>query len=203
MPASLQVHRWPAEAQQLLAEPQLLIAAVDTEKTAKRETVRQLVRRVLQEILSQRLGCAREEIQWLASPGQPLQLAAPHQQIGLSFSHEAGCSLIAINLAGPVGIDLLLQSENPAWQDEIPQLAADYLGPQVAAQLNRSTAASQTRQFAIAWAAHEARLKCLGLALSEWTPALGEQLAHCRTQALALSPNYLAAVALLVETTTG
>lgn len=190
------VHRWPAEAQQLLAEPSLLIATVDTAKTAKRETVRQLVRRAAGEILALRLPGRAAPIQLLSKPGLPLRLAPPDQSIGISFSHEAGCSLIAINLNGPIGADLLQTPENPAWQREILSLANDYLGPEIAAQLARQSVPEQARHFATAWTQHEARLKCLGLALCEWTPDLQQILGACRAQSLMLARDYFGAIAI-------
>lgn len=53
--------------------------------------------------------------------------------------------------------------------------------------------------FAAAWAAHEARLKCIGRPLVEWSPALSARLAGVRSAAVELPPwaaaDHVAAVA--------
>lgn len=189
------VYRWPAEAEQLVAEPALLIATVHTPKTAKREFARQRVREALVEILAGRLNCPVHVFRLTAAPGEPPRLAAPYQEIGISFSHDAGCSIIAINLSGPIGIDLLQLDDKPSWENETLSLAADYLGPEISAQLHSLTGQKQISEFAQAWVAHEARLKALGLPLSEWSAALEKQLENCLVYRLNLPAPMYAAVA--------
>ena len=122
-------------------------------------------------------------------PGEAPYLAGkPH--IGLSFSHEPGLSLAAINFASPVGIDLLQGSANGLSGDEIRQLGMDYLGPAANPRMD-----GDPRAFAEAWAGHEARLKCLGLGLTEWTPAVGQGLAGCRCVRLDLPDEWIGVLA--------
>jgi phosphopantetheinyl transferase len=49
--------------------------------------------------------------------------------------------------------------------------------------------------FAQEWTCFEAGLKCLGIALTEWTPLLEQSLASCCVRALELPENYRGAMA--------
>ena len=100
-----------------------------------------------------------------------------------SISHESSHSMLAWCEQGCIGIDIV---DTHRLADSAPQelaaTAALYLGPDVAAVVSSTADASQARRFfADAWARHEASLKCLGLALDEWSPALQAQLATCLT----------------------
>ena len=162
----------------------LLLAAVDTPKTANRSAARQLVRQALQQLLAENLDGPQ---QLLEQPGQPLRLAPPHAGIGLSVSHEVGLSLLAIHFAGPVGIDLLGLQQLPSNPEEINRLAHDYLGQSL------HTPAS----LAMAWTQHEAALKCLGKPLQEWQAGQATALAACQIHELALPAAYVGSVATL------
>ena len=100
-----------------------------------------------------------------------------------SISHEQSHSLLAWCEHGCIGIDIV--SPQRLADMAPPTLAATaalYLGPKASAVISPTTEASQARRlFADAWARHEARLKCLGLALDEWSPALQIQMARCLT----------------------
>ena len=167
----------------------LLIIAVDTPHTLLRDAARQLVRSVLRDILG--------EVELISVPGQPIRVARVGSRIGISVSHESGLSLVAINFAGPVGIDLLRIPEDRHWQTEVSTLAADYLGPETARRIAELPPSAQAIQFAEAWTTHEASLKSLGLELTEWNTALAEKLLTCRTQKLALPAAYISSVATL------
>ncbi|HJV93860.1 MAG TPA: 4'-phosphopantetheinyl transferase superfamily protein, partial [Azonexus sp.] len=124
-------------------------------------------------------------------------LAPPWQDVGISVSHEPGLSLAVIHRAGPVGIDLLrLDSPLP----DLDQLARDYLGPATAAALAALPATQRQAAFAGAWCRLEAGLKCLGMALGEWTPETGRQLADCTFTDIAMPAGWVAAVARVTTT---
>lgn len=178
------VLHWPASFDKA---QDLLIIAVDTPDTPIRDTARRLVREVLREILG--------DVELVSEPGQPIRLALQDSPIGISVSHENALSLLAINFAGPVGIDLLRIPDSPDWPAQIPRLALDYLGPKIAQRITRLPHEEQMAQFAQAWTEHEARLKCGGLALEEWSAAREEELAPCRIQQLALPASYVGAIA--------
>ncbi|MFD1711466.1 hypothetical protein FVQ98_12315 [Ottowia sp. GY511] len=105
--------------------------------------------------------------------------------LGLSISHEASVALVALRTAGPVGVDVaVLPAAWSAHANDVAlrQQAALYLGPaHPAAQAGADAAC-----FARGWAAWEARLKCLGEPLMEWSPALAARLGVCQVAALAL-----------------
>ena len=183
-PAS--VLRWPASFD---AAQERLIVAVDTPDTPIRETARQQVRDVLREILG--------DVELISRPGQPIRVAGQVKTPGISVSHEAGLSLVAVHFGGPVGIDLLRMPEYPDWRAELLTLAVDYLGPIIARQIAALPPIEQLACFASAWTRHEARLKCLGLGLEEWSDLLENRLAPCRVQTLILPSGYIGAVATL------
>ena len=183
------VLRWPAsfdEAQDLL------IVGIDTPDMPIRDTARRLVRDALREILG--------DVELVSAPGQPIRLAQPDSTISISVSHENGLSLLAVRRSGPVGIDLLRIPDGPDWQAQMPRLALDYLGPKIAERIAGLPHEKQMTQFAQAWTEHEARLKCRGRALEEWSTALEQLLSPCHVQQLALPAGYVGAMASLLAT---
>ena len=146
---------------------------VQTVPSQSRETVRLLVRRAIREVLAGLLHMPAESIRVTAEPGCPPRVVLAHasayksHSIECSISHEAGLSLVALNLRGrSVGIDVMRVQDIADWDS----VARDYLGGAVAAQLAEVEAASRARVFAEAWTEREASLKSLGLPLAEWTP---------------------------------
>lgn len=170
----------------------LHLVSVETSTDTTRNTARQLIRHTLQEKLAELLTVNGEKPLIFSSPGQAPRLNPPWEKIGLSISHEPGLSLGVINLKGPVGIDLLgpVRISN----EEIARLACDYLSPSVARQITGQARALQQIAFAEAWTAHEASLKCLNHALTEWTPSLGATLASCRVSQLEMPSGWAAAL---------
>lgn len=172
------------------------LMAIPTPADLRREAVRRIVRQALAQRLAGLLDTGVEELgSLIGPPGQAPRLAAPWSRVGLSLSHEPGLSLAAVRLHGPVGIDLVRLG---AALPELARLSRDYLGPATAAMLAARPEAERQTAFAAAWTTHEARLKCLGLALDEWSPALARRLAHCRAAPLTLPENchQVAAVAI-------
>jgi 4'-phosphopantetheinyl transferase len=154
---------WPALQVLALFPPRHPSAVPELARQAARSLVRQLV--------TERFG--------VEVPG--LSLQGPRATRGaraVSFSHEAGVSLVAWCPNGKVGIDLVdLDSLALASQQELVATAALYLGPQASAEVAAATTAGAARQrFALRWAGLEARLKCLGLELDEWQPARARNL---------------------------
>ncbi len=131
----------------------------------------------------------------VSCPGQPIRLARQGSVTGISVSHEAGLSLVAVNYAGPVGIDLMCPLASANWFEQIPVLARDYLGPEIAQELACLPAEAQAQNFAERWTEHEARLKYLGLGLEEWQPSFAQCLSACRVEQLVLPGGYIGAVA--------
>lgn len=206
---SIAVHPWPASRALLAASvgngsgllgpagsgaaADLLVISVVTPDSTLREAARAQMRHAVREVLSLQLGCAPESVVLKSIPGQPLRVEhPPHgQNIGLSISHEAGLSVAALRRNGPVGVDILRIAPTVDWQ----AVACDYLGPQAVRRITGLPEPEQPLAFAREWTRLEAGLKCLGLALQEWNPALGQQLESCRVMELDLSAGLCGAVA--------
>ncbi|PKO90290.1 MAG: 4-phosphopantetheinyl transferase [Betaproteobacteria bacterium HGW-Betaproteobacteria-10] len=187
----LKISYWPDSGPE-----NLLIAAVNSKNTANRAAARQLARHALRDLLGEHLACPAEDIRLISAPGQPIKLDRMGTSIGLSISHEPGLSLIAINPAGAVGIDLIRLANIATMGKEIFQLAADYLGPASANKLAALPLSAQVNGFAEAWTALEAGLKCLGKSLAEWHPRVQSQLQNCRYFRLQLATGYVGSLAL-------
>lgn len=173
---------------------ELLIAALATPHTPLRPAARQLSRQMARQMLAHCQACRPEDIELITEAGKPPAVRG-HPTLGLSLSHEAGLSLIAIRCDGPVGIDVLDIESIPGSDEELLALANDYLGAASAARLADLPATERRWSFASAWVAHEAKLKCLGLGLEEWHPDLEGLMAGCISQPLGLPAAYVGAVA--------
>lgn len=171
----------------------LHVLSVTTPATPLRAEARRIVRAALRQALASLLPADTDDISLISAPGLPVRLAAPWDGVGLSVSHEAGRSVAAINLNGAVGIDLLRPG---VALPDIDLLSRDYLGPHAAAAIAGISAAERQTAFARAWTAHEASLKCLGLPLAEWTPALASRLATCTRIEISMPPGWIATVAI-------
>ncbi|OYU25431.1 MAG: hypothetical protein CFE41_21430 [Burkholderiales bacterium PBB2] len=134
----------------------LALLGASSGRPEARLDARAAARLAARQALAAQLGQPLDTVQLHAPPGQPPQVLG-RPDIGLSFSHEAGISLVAVNLDGPIGVDVVQASAPDDWQ----AVARDYLGPQ--------SLALGAAGFAPAWAALEARLKCCGLDLHEWS----------------------------------
>ena len=184
------VQRWPAT---LSASARLHLLAVETPDTPLRETARGQIRAALREALAQILGRPASSLSIHSIPGEAPRLIQPDSKVGLSISHEAGLSLAAIHLDGAVGVDCLRVSELA----DLPVLARDYLGAEAAQAIARLPQSEHASAFAALWCAHEAKLKCLGLSLQEWSPELARRLSACVAKPLALPEGWAGAVATL------
>ncbi len=143
---------------------------------------RMAARRLLRAALQRQAGATFAN-RWLDLPPER-RGAGP-----VSISHEAGVSLLAWCPAGAVGIDVVgLASLVSAERPELLANAELYLGPQAASDVAGATDASEARRrFAGRWADMEARCKCLGLALDEWTAQRGRHLASIQTAGILVS----------------
>ncbi|NDP62034.1 4'-phosphopantetheinyl transferase superfamily protein [Polaromonas sp.] len=203
------MHSWPASRALLAASAgkgsgllgsagsgraaELLVISVVTPDSTLREAARAQMRDALREVLSLQLGCAPESVVLQSIPGQPLRVEHPvhGKNIGLSVSHEAGLSVAALRHNGPVGVDILRIAPAFDWQ----AVAHDYLCPQAIRRIAGQPESEQPLAFAREWTRLEAGLKCLGLALQEWSPALAERLESCRVMELDTPAGLCGAVA--------
>lgn len=193
MTAALMVAEWTGVP--VVPQHGLLLAAVKTPHTAIRHEARRRVREVLAGMLASHLECPEADVRLMTSPGGPVRLDRPGSRIALSVSHEPGLSVAVAHLGGPVGIDLMSVSLRPEWAAEIPTLARDYLGPEVAAGLDALPAGERIVTFARHWTELEARLKCLGVQLQEWSADLQRELNACRSLRLQVPDGFIGTVA--------
>jgi 4'-phosphopantetheinyl transferase len=195
------VHCWPQDQAQALMDLKgthgLTVIRVDLPDRPPREVARKRIRIAVRETIAAFLQVSIAEVRLRSQPGQALTLEFPQYPIGVSISHEEGISVAALHLHGRIGIDLMRIDHTPLpdWEP----VTIDYLGPIAYERLVSLPAAQRTAAFADAWTGHEARLKCWGLTLTEWAPALAQQLTSCRAHPLNLSSTLRGAVALMVD----
>ena len=187
--AQLTVHAWPDGLAQALADLRsgagMTILSVPTSLTAHRTDARHAIRHAVQQTLAAFFDCPAASVALLSRPGQAPQVAAPGAgHVHLSISHLPSLSMAAISLRGAVGVDVMAVGTRslPDWAD----VARDYLGPLAAEALQQTPPRDRPAAFAHAWTALEARLKCLGLGLTEWTPGLAARLQRCPVTTLVL-----------------
>ena len=157
-----------------------------------RPAARAAIRSALQAALADFCGAPPAQVRVHTAPGRAPHALVGAARVGLSISHDEGLSVAAIRMQGAVGVDVMRIVDAP----DSTAVARDYLGPDAARALAALPAPARAAAFARAWSAHEARLKCLGLALAEWNPALAAALATCSVRMLALPPGYAGALAL-------
>ncbi|WP_348698750.1 4'-phosphopantetheinyl transferase superfamily protein [Duganella fentianensis] len=154
-------------------------------RTQARLALRQALTQALAALLQRPLA----DLQIDNQRGQPPRIrladgaaSAPTPQC--SFAYSDTYALAAVNLHGPIGVDLTPVMEMPDWQ----AVARDYLGPQEYIRLQAMPAAQRPRALAQAWCQLEAQLKCRAEALTEWQ---GEwEGARLHRQASLLLPPY-------------
>lgn len=198
MLAALVVHAWPLGLPQAQADLHdnagLTVISVTTPPAASRPEARLAIRNAIQHTVAAWLSQPLSAVTLLSSPGQPVQIIAPGAPLYVAISHMPGLSVAAICTHGAVGVDVMAlgaQALPPDWA----QVAHDYLGPQATLALQSTLPAHRPDAFAQAWVSVEARLKCLGLGLTEWTPALGQRLDACDCWPLNLPQGGCGAVA--------
>lgn len=147
--------------------------SLPTPPRAARDVVRALARDALAELLGETIGEPRGKVPLTNLRGEPPR-APDRPDLHLSLSHAEGLSLLACHSA-PVGVDI---QALPVQADAAT--AALFLGPNWhLAQSVQAQAAPISIAFAAAWTQHEARLKCAGEPLVEWSQALAARLARC------------------------
>lgn len=181
---------WPVEDLAWGQRP--VVLALPTAEGAPRERARLQMRRVARKVLGRLLAMPPDQVQLRSPPGHPVQLVASSQNIGLSFAHESGLSLLALRLDGPVGVDLLARHHVP---EDWPVLAGAYFGPRTASQLAAVCPSDGKDAFARAWVSLEARLKCLGLPLTEWQGGIAARLDACTVVPVGLPEGWVGALA--------
>lgn len=198
-PSPAVVHVWPGSVPQAVADLRsaraVTVISVATPETTIRQAARTQIRIAVLDTLAALLGCPPASITLISQPGQPIIVDGPDAGIGLSVSHAAGLSVAAIHRGASIGVDVMRHEPGADTLPDWEMLVRDYLGPQAWRRLGNVAPQLRASAFAQEWTAWEARLKCLGLALTEWTPILEQRLVSCRVMALALPDKYCGAMA--------
>ena len=131
------------------------------------------------------LACVPEAVSLHCAEGRAPQVDARWQDLplSLSLSYADEFCLLALCAGAHIGVDLLKIQSIPDWQ----AVSTLYLGPHVCAELAVIPAAQRDSAFARHWAELEARGKCLGLGLQEFSLAHSARLHAPGIQLHALS----------------
>ena len=193
------VHVWPQRMQlavdELRSSHAFTVISVLAPATTDRSIARDLIRTALRETLGVLLDQPAAAITLISHPGQAIRVDSPLARLQVSVSHMPGMSLIAIAKGAAIGVDAMHIDQGIEMTLDWTGVALDYLGPELTALLQRTAPAQRSAAFAREWTRFEACLKYLGLAMTEWTPVLAQQLATCRVMALALPENCRGAIA--------
>lgn len=200
-PKALVVRGWPqnlsAAVQDLRSNQAITVISVATPMTTDRILARAFVRDAVARTLEAALDLPTGSVKLVSQPGEAIAVETLPGVFGLSLSHAPGWSIAAIGRGACVGVDLMRIEDGIGGDPDWVCLAHDYLGAQVTAVLQATAPAERAVAFAKAWTRLEACLKCLGLALTEWSPALEKQLTACKVVTLDLSDAYSGSLAIV------
>lgn len=184
--------------------PQLrLVQGLDA---TDRDRARGQARAALRTCLAPELGCTEAELEVSNVRNQAPQLflrdkplAAPH----CSISHAPGLALLSWYGRGAVGVDIQAVDAT-APRRELADVARLFLSPETARKLLDIVPETLFFEaFARAWTQHEARLKCAGLGLAEWSGSLQARLTGMDCVPLEPAAGYAGAVAWYVAAGSG
>ena len=128
----------------------------------------------LGQLLAGYLGLDPERLTLSLEPGRVPRLEQRWHghTLFLSLSYARDAALLALCPGLPIGVDLAEVERMP----DCAAVAGLYLGPRAATRLAMPVGPERDAAFAREWAALEARGKCLGLGLAEWSAARARQL---------------------------
>ena len=126
------------------------------------------------------LACAER---W---PGQVQAFHVHHGLQAAADEFERHCVALCARLNVPLSVQRVDARHAPGQSPEDAARQARYKAFEALTLANKVQSAHFSIIFTQCWAQYEAALKCLGLGLAEYTPALAAQLAHVQTVRLAL-----------------
>lgn len=186
----VQVQHCIVESGALQSAPQLrLVQGLSHD----REQARLQARAALRSALAQELVCPEAALQVSNQRNEAPQLWLHGKRLAQPFcsiSHASGLALLAWHDGGPVGVDIQAVNDG-ASRHELIEVAQIFLVPKTTKALDGiAQDALFFKAFASAWAEQEARLKCKGLGLLEWSEVLQTQLADVRCAAFTPMAGY-------------
>ena len=163
-----------------------------------RDIARHQVRSALRSCLAEKLGCSPDELEITNVRGRPAQVfrnSVPLKSLYCSISHASGSALLAWSWDEQVGVDVqAVDTDVPV--HELLAISRLYFEKKShEALVQYAQGAHFFGAFSQAWAAQEARLKCAGLGLVEWSETLELQLQTIRCTSLVLTEYLRGAVA--------
>lgn len=151
-------------------EPVLIRIATPVSRSAARQKLRAVLRRVLADWS----GRAPEHLPLVeTSHGPRWQGSLAGHSLDISLSYCDGEGWIGLIRGGAIGVDAM--RVRPVAEAEA--VARHFLGPDVLAAIRESRVPEHA--FALAWTEREARLKCLKLGLTEWDANQISAAANC------------------------
>lgn len=141
---------------------------------AQGQAQRPLARLLLREILAFYLRLPPGQVPLAFESARAPSVGADWQgmELSISLSYARDVALIALCPDAGIGVDIAEIVPMPDWR----AVARLYLGPEAESRLAWEAPGLRDRAFAQAWAEMEARSKCLGLGLEEWTRERAAQL---------------------------
>lgn len=191
----MQVQHCVVEDGALQSAPQLrLVQGLSHDRVQARLQARAALR----SCLAQDLGCPEVALQISNQRNEAPQLWLCGERLAQPFcsiSHTPGLALLAWHGGGPVGVDIQAVNDGVS-RRELLAVAQIFLAPNAAQALDGIAQGTLFfKAFASAWATQEARLKCAGVGLVEWSAELESYLACLHCTPVALADGYAAAVA--------
>ena len=192
---------WPLQSQAALesfASEKIVVIFTTHPEMLLRDASRQHLRLAVTELLIQAFHCSAEQLRITSFIGEGLRVSVNEKELCVSMSYEAGISIAAITCTGKIGIDIMQVKPQTDWED----VARLYLGEQQTSQLLASPEHKQATLFARYWTQLEAKLKCNGHALTEYSNQRGltcnnnQRDKNTYLYALDMPDNYVASIAL-------
>lgn len=149
-----------------------VVISLSFPQSLQRETARQQLHLAITELLMQAFSCAAEQIRLIRVAGNRLQCIVGTQEIFISVSHEPGLSLVAISQQQQPGIDLMAIKPMDDWLD----IAQIYFNAQQISALQQAHDSERAALFARYWTMLEASFKCAGLAITEHSERVQQQI---------------------------
>jgi phosphopantetheinyl transferase len=143
----------------------------------------------LRRVLARYLDLAAGEIRLTRGEHGKPRLANPESGLRFNLSHSGSLALVAVSRGREVGVDV----ERLRPGRDFVALAERALEPGEAESVRAAGGDDRTRVFYELWTRHEARLKCLGVGLTDAPIRSSPPIA---VAAVPIEPGYAAAVAI-------
>ena len=192
----MRIHlRFTEEAAQDLREQDFALLSLALRPGLPRAEARKLSRATLQDALQHHFGCDANAVSVETASGNAPVVKVGRQRVHVSFSYEKDWAFIALDMCSPIGIDVTFIHHQAEWIEECAKVAREYLAPAISRKIEGLAGLERAIAFAEEWALHEARLKCRGLPLQEWTSELEVRLSGMRSGSLGDIEGFMVAYA--------